>query len=122
MIKMMVFLSRLPHVDREAFKTYYETKHVPLVRRLMPTICGYERNYPDIAKVRPPEGRTADEMVEFDAVTMLRFDTKDDFETYKQALRDPEIMRVIQADEANFLDNTKTRLFVVEAHEGGKAA
>jgi hypothetical protein len=31
-------------------------------------------------------------------------------------------MRVIQADEANFLDNTKTRLFVVEEHEGGEAA
>jgi uncharacterized protein (TIGR02118 family) len=116
MIKMMVFLSRLPHVDREAFKTYYETRHAPLVLRLMPTIRGYERNYPNVAKVRPPEGKTVDDMVEFDAVTMLRFDSREDFEAYKQVLRDPEIMKVIQADEANFLDNTKTRLFVIEEH------
>jgi uncharacterized protein (TIGR02118 family) len=122
MIKLMVFLSRPPTVDRQAFKAYYETRHVPLVMRLMPTIDGYERNYPDVAKVRPPEGKTVDEMVDFDAVTMLRFDSREAFETYKQALRDPEIMRVIQADEANFLDNTKTRLFVVEEHEGGGAA
>lgn len=75
MIKLMVFLSRLPHVDREAFKAYYENKHAPMIPSRMPMLSGYERNYPDVSKLRSFRGLQ-------------------------------EIMCVIRADEATFLDNT----------------
>jgi uncharacterized protein (TIGR02118 family) len=114
MIKVMVLVSRLPHIDREGFKTYYETRHAPMVLSLMPTLRGYERNYPDVSKVRPPEGKTVDEVVDFDAITVFRFEDREGFNAFKAVLRDPEVARIIQADEANFLDNTKTRLFLVE--------
>jgi hypothetical protein len=63
MIKVVAFLTRLPHVDRKTFRDYYETRHVPLVESLLPMLGVYERNYPDVAKVRPAEGQSLDEAV-----------------------------------------------------------
>jgi hypothetical protein len=116
LIKLMVFLSRLPHVDREAFQAYYETRHAPLVLRLMPTISGYERNYPDVSKVRPLEGQSVDDVLDWDAVTILRFKDREALNAYKAVLKDEKVMAIIRADEANFLDATRTRLFMVEEH------
>lgn len=110
----MAFVSRLPHIDREAFKAYYETRHAPLILELMPSIRGYERNYPDVSKVRPPEGEAVDDFVGFDAVAVLRFADREGLEAFKRAMRDPQVSRIIQDDEANFLDGSKSRLYVVE--------
>jgi uncharacterized protein (TIGR02118 family) len=115
MIKVVAFLTRLPGVDREAFKAYYENNHVPMVRKLLPMLGdGYERNYPDVSKVRPAEGQSLDEAVGFDALTVMRFENRNDYDAWKAAIRDPETLRKIQEDEAKFLDNTKTRMFVMD--------
>jgi hypothetical protein len=114
MIKVVAFLTRLPHVDREAFKAYYETRHAPMVHKLLPMLHVYERNYPDVAKVRPPAGQTIDEAVGFDALTVMKFKDREGYDAWKAALKDPETLRIIQEDEAKFLDNTKTRLFVMD--------
>jgi EthD domain len=116
MIKLMAFVSRLPHVDRAAFRAHYEARHAPLILRLIPSIRSYERNYPDYSKVRPPEGKTADEIVGFDAVAILTFADRDGLDAFKRAMRDPDTLRIIQDDEALFLDGSKSRLYVVEEH------
>jgi hypothetical protein len=84
----------------------------------------YERNYPDVSKVRPREGQTIDEAVGFDALTVMTFSDREAFDAWKTALKDPETLRIIQEDEANFLDNTKTRLFVMDerSNKAGDAA
>jgi hypothetical protein len=110
----MAFLSRLPHVDRDAFKAYYETKHAPLIQTLLPSIETYERNYPDVSKVRPAPGQSLDEAVGFDVVTVFRFSGAEGFDAFKRAMRDPQIAEAIERDEANFLDRAKSRLFVVD--------
>ena len=112
MIKLMAFISRLPHLDPEAFKTYYETKHAPMIAGLLPGVKGYERNYLQAGKARP--GKTEEAPVDFDAVTILRFDDREGLEAFKQAMRDPEVSRRISEDEANFLDSSKSRMFVVD--------
>jgi hypothetical protein len=117
-IKVLAFLSRLPHVDRAEFKSYYETRHAPMISKLMPMLHHYERNYPDVSRLRPPEGKTVDDLVEFDAVTVMGFEDREAFDAWKRALKDPQILRVIREDEAKFLDSRKTRLFVVESHGG----
>ena len=114
MIKLMAFVSRLPHLNREAFKTYYEEKHAPMVLGLVAGVKSYERNYPEVAKFRPPEGQTVDDVVDFDAVTILRFDDREGLDAFKKAMRDPEVARRIAEDEANFLDSTKSIMFVVD--------
>jgi uncharacterized protein (TIGR02118 family) len=116
MIKLMAFVTRLPHVGREAFKAHYEARHAPLILRLMPSIRSYERNYPDFSKVRAPEGQSVDDVVGFDAVAILTFADREGLDAFKRAMRDPEILRQIQEDEAHFLDSSKSRLYVVEEH------
>lgn len=116
MIKLIAFLSRLPHVSHEDFKAYYEAHHAQLVLSLMPSICGYERNYPDLSKVRPPEGKTLADMIDWDAMTVIRFADRDGLNAYKAVMRNEEIMTIIRADEAKFLDGAKSRLFMVDEH------
>jgi hypothetical protein len=113
-IKVVVFLSRLPHIDREAFKAYYEGKHAPLCEKLLPMVAVYERNYPDVGKVQPAEGRSLDETVGFDAITVLKFKDAEAYEAHRAALNEPRIRQIILDDEANFLDRSKTRVFVVD--------
>ena len=119
MIKVVVFLSRLPHIDREAFKAYYEGAHAPLCEKLLPMVQVYERNYPDVARVAPAEGRTLDDTIGFDAITMLRFADVEAYEAHQAALKDPRIRRLILDDEANFLDRSKTRVFVMDERVSG---
>lgn len=116
MIKLVAFLTRLPHVTHDAFRDYYENQHVPLVLNLMPSICGYERNYPDLSKVRPPEGKTVADVIDWDAMTVFRFHDRDGLNAYKAVMRDETAMAIIRADEAKFLDGSKSRLFMVDEH------
>ena len=114
MIKVIVFLSRLPHIDREAFKAYYEGKHAPMCETLLPMVAVYERNYPDVSRVKPAEGRSLDETVGFDAITVLKFTDAEAYDAHQAALKDLRIRQIILDDEANFLDRSKTRVFVVD--------
>jgi hypothetical protein len=48
MFKCIALLKRKPDLSREAFIDYYETQHAPLIRRLLPGILDYRRNYVDL--------------------------------------------------------------------------
>jgi uncharacterized protein (TIGR02118 family) len=112
MIKVIVFITARPGISREAFRDYYETNHVPLVRRLLPTIGRYTRSYLQ----GPPMWRPDEPAPDFDVVTELWFANQADFDAFAATVRRPEISRQIAADEANFLDSTKTRLHLVDEH------
>lgn len=118
MIKVMVLLSRLPGVTREEFKAYYETKHAPLIASLIPSLAVYRRNYPDVRDARFPSGMND---VNFDSVTELAFTDRAGFDAFKRITSDPETLKIIRADEANFLDHTKTHWFVMEEHSSDLA-
>ena len=121
MIKVVAFLSRLPGVEHDAFRAYYEGSHAPMVARLLPMLAVYERNYPDRAKVRPAAGQTIDAAIGFDAMTVMKFADRAGFDAWKAALRDEDTLRIIREDEAKFLDSTKTRLFVMDECVTGAA-
>ena len=110
MIKVIIFIAAKAGISREAFRDYYETNHVPLVRRLLPMIGRYTRNYLE----GPPMWRPDEPAPEFDVVTELWFADQAAFDAFVITVRNPEISRQIAADEANFLDSTKTRLHLVE--------
>ena len=114
MIKCIALVSRLPHLDRDAFKDYYETRHAPMIPSLFPMMATYARDYPKVRNFRPPEGQSVDDVINFDAITIMTFNSREDFDAYKQVFKDEAVMRRIQEDEAKFLDGSKTRLFVVD--------
>ena len=48
MFKCIALLRRKPGLSREDFIDYYERQHAPLIRRLLPGIIDYRRNYVEL--------------------------------------------------------------------------
>jgi uncharacterized protein (TIGR02118 family) len=110
MIKMMVLIKAKEGLTSEEFRQHYETVHVPLIRRLHPTLKAYRRNYIDSEKTHlPPE-----KQVDFDVITEAFFDNWADFESFKATSARPEIRSQVLADEAHFVETSRTRRLVVE--------
>jgi len=111
-VKVVALISALPDISRDDFIAYYEANHVPLVRRLLPTIGDYRRNY-----VEPqPINRPGEPSPGFDVITELWFETEDDYQAFRRTVSDPEVVAQIRADEANFLVSARTRMHVVREH------
>ncbi len=113
MYKSIALLKCKPGLSREAFIAYYENHHVPLIRSLLPQICGYRRNFihPDGAFISAGAAER-----DFDVITELWFPDQAAYEA-AMALHDrPEIGGCIASDEENFLDRSRTRMFIVEEH------
>lgn len=97
--------------DRE-FRDYYENNHVPLVLRTIPWIAEYRRKYVvrDGARSAAHGGAT----VAFDAITEMRFASRDDYDRMLATLADPTIAAPLIEDEKNFLDRDALVVSVVE--------
>ncbi len=113
MYKSIALLKRKPGLSREAFIDYYENRHVPLIRSLLPQICGYRRNFicPEGAYINAAAAER-----DFDVITEIWFA---DLAAYNAAMAlsaQPEIGQRIAEDEENFLDRSHTRMFVVDEH------
>jgi uncharacterized protein (TIGR02118 family) len=95
-VKLMAFLKAAPGLSREQFVDYYETRHVPLVKGIMPGIIDYRRNY------------LAEAVGGFDVVTEVWFEDREVFEhAMRLATSEPGAARIAE-DEANFLDRSAT--------------
>jgi len=108
MKKVIAMIRRLPGTTPQQFKDYYETRHVPLINRLLPFYAEYKRNYltQDLRKDQDPFG--------YDVVTVLGFASGDDYEAWWKAVTTPAIAAEIGADEKNFLVSSATRMWIVE--------
>jgi hypothetical protein len=119
MFKWMVFIKRKKGMSREAFIDYYENHHAELCRRLLPRSHIYRRNYlvhndPMFA----PDGRGgAEAEMDFDVVTESVFGTREEAEALMNAFANPEIMKQIQADEANFVEPGHAKMYLVEVYQ-----
>lgn len=107
MLKVLVFLCRKEGLETRAFIEYYEEHHVPLILSLAPAPTVYRRNYPV---------RAAGSADEFDVVTELRFPDRDAYLAWGAALRTGPAGDRVVADEARFLDRSRTRSCVVEEY------
>ena len=110
MIKVIALLRRKEGLSREAFIAYYETRHAPLIRSLLPGIADYRRNYVDRAGAF--ESPVA--AVDFDSVTEMRFASRADYDAFLAVAAWPEVAAAIAADEENVFDRAATRMFVVD--------
>jgi hypothetical protein len=114
MYKAIALLKRKAGLSREAFIDYDENHHAPLILATHPQICGYRRNFIDLEGAFIYPGATAPD---FDVITELWYADRAAYEEAIAMFTDnPDIAARIGADEENFLDRSKTRMFIVEEH------
>ena len=118
MIKAVVFLKRKQGMSREAFIEHYEQRHVPLVRRLLPTIGKYARNYMPESLRSVSEGRqggaaTSAPVPYFDVITEIWFDDQPSYDQFIADLKNPQKSKDLQEDEERFLDRSIVQTFEV---------
>ncbi|WP_150294158.1 nuclear transport factor 2 family protein [Sphingobium estronivorans] len=118
MFKCIALLRRRPDLSSEAFVDYYENRHAVLIRRLLPDIADYRRNYVDREGAYIFPGAAP---MDFDVVTELRFADRAAYDRFAAMAAEPDIARQIAEDEENLFDRNATRMFVVEERTGAPA-
>ena len=112
MFKVLGFLTKKKGMKMQDFIDYYENKHVPLICSLAPTPSLYKRRY----IVRGEELTQEGGAVNFDVMTELGFPDRTAFLAWMAKLSGPEAGPQVAADEAKFLDRSRTRAYVVDEH------
>ncbi|VWX57992.1 EthD domain-containing protein [Sphingorhabdus sp. 109] len=112
MIKHFFLISKKPEVSEADFRDYYETRHVPLIKRLLPMFAHYQRHYLDRSQSRI-DAMQADPG--FDVITEIHFAGQQDYDLFLARLSDPEVIAAIRADEANFLISNATRSLRIDS-------
>jgi uncharacterized protein (TIGR02118 family) len=112
--KSIALLRRRTDLSREAFITYYEERHAPLIRSLLPGIVDYRRNFTNFDAAYVSEGAAP---FDFDVVTELWFMDRAAYDAAMAIATRADIAQRIAEDEANFLDRTGTRMFLVDERE-----
>lgn len=114
-MKMVVMFRRRQDLTAEQFREHYETRHAPLALRLFPYISEYRRNYirHDLVHRRAqPEGAPA--ALNFDAITEIWFESRDDYDRMVRDMTNPAIRDQVIEDEKKFLDRSATVVFLVD--------
>ena len=113
MKKMIAVLKRKPGMSFEDFRTYYDTRHVPLVKGLMgDNLINYVRNYVD-----SDSPFAVGVKLDFDCVTEFHFVDDAAFERAVKAVEHPDNAPKVRADELNFLDMSYTKVAIVNVHD-----
>ena len=117
-VKALVFLRKRPDITREQFIDYYENNHVPLIRRLLPTIGEYRRNFLqlDAGKLGAHGEKPSQEHPGFDVVTEIWFESPAAWDEFLATIGRPEIAAEIAKDELNFLDRAHNLLIAVDEY------
>jgi len=105
MIKLVYCITRRRGMTLDEFSRYWREVHAPIGRR----IPGLRRLVQSHPVPHPPEMAPPD----FDGMAELWFD---DMTALEAARRSPEWW-ASSADEANFIDGTRTAVFVTEEQE-----
>lgn len=109
--KSIALLRRRPDLTREAFIDYYERHHAPLILSLLPGIVEYRRNFTTFEGAFVSDGAAP---FDFDVVTELWFADRAAYDGAMAVATREDVAARIAADEANFLDRSGTRMFLVE--------
>lgn len=115
MLKHINLLWRAPALSADAFRQLYETRHIPLLGQIAPSLMEYRRNFflpgtmfiPEHLKNIPPEPT-------FDAFSSLKFQSRADFDRIRAPLKAPDVREKITEDAARFLDTARTISYFAE--------
>lgn len=105
MIKLTMLIRRKPGMTREQFREYYEARHIPLAEAHTPYLTGYKRNF--IVDQFAGEDQ-------FDCITEFWFDVEGDYAQMRGKLFPPDVAQMMADDEENFIDRSRSQLFLIE--------
>jgi hypothetical protein len=121
MLKLFAFLARRADLTPQAFRDYYENRHIPLICSLVAPPLVYKRNYLQRGDEFCLDGGKA---IGFDVVTELVFASRDALHAWLGTLSEPGNRERVRADEERFLDHAHYFGYVVEecvtADDGGR--
>lgn len=108
--KILLFMKRKPGMSVQAFRDYYENRHVPLALKYSSAVKRYIRRFIDPLP-HPETGPHAEPA--FDVITELWFDDQALFDSTVKYLTTTIMPDEIVADEKNLFDRTTFRLATV---------
>ena len=112
MFKVLSYLVKRDGMNIEDFVEYYENRHVPLILSLAPHPIVYKRHY-----LQHGDAVNVGEMtIDFDVVTEIAFPDRAAFESWSRAVGTGDNGNRVAADEARFLNRSRTRACVVHDH------
>ena len=109
MHKVLLFMKRRDGLSPEAFRDYYENRHVPLCMAYMGAARRYVRRYLQHRDGQPEP--------EFDVITELWFEDARLVENLLATLRSDAMPDDVIADEEKLFDRSRSRAFVVAEDE-----
>ena len=109
MHKVLLFMKRREGLSFNAFRAYYEIRHVPLRLAGLADAKRYVRRY--------VEHRKGESEGEFDVITELWFEDRKSVDALLKALRKDTLPPEVIADEEKVLDRSKTRALLVSEAE-----
>jgi uncharacterized protein (TIGR02118 family) len=114
-MKMIVLFKRKQDLTSEQFREHYETRHVPLAKKLFPYLKDYKRNYirHDLRHQRAGNEVT-NAPLDFDAITEISFASKIDYDRMMREMAESAIRDQVVEDEKRFLDRSATVVFLVD--------
>lgn len=110
MFTVLSYLVKRNGMSVEDFVDYYERHHVPLIMSLAPAPIVYERHYVR----RGDAANVNDAMIDFDVVTEIAFTDRAAFQAWSEAVGTGDAGERVAADEARFLERSRTRASVVD--------
>ena len=108
--KILLFMNRKPGTTVEAFRDYYEIRHVPLCSKYASGMKRYIRRYLD-PQTHAESGRN-DELP-YDVITELWFDDEQVFKGTVKYLSSSVMPEEVVEDEKRFLDRSSMRMATV---------
>ena len=109
MLKILSYLVKRDGMAIEEFVEYYENHHVPLILSLAPSPEVYKRHYLQ----RGDALNIGEAGIDFDVGTEQVFADRAAFESWIDAVTAGDAGERVAADEARFLDRSRTRSCVV---------
>lgn len=110
MFRIVALSKRKEGLNAQAFRTHYETRHVPLVMELAPPPGEYRRSYIDYDDPLNTNANGAG----FDVITEMSFADRAEFECWIATLTAPGAGERVQADQESFMDMAAFRVCAVQ--------
>ena len=116
MPKLIALICKKQENSEEDFQSYYEDKHVPLIKSIFPSLTGYKRTYLLESKLLHGEFSLdpINQNTRFNVITELSFDNDEGLNQFFEIAAKDNIVKRIRKDEKKFLDSRKTIMFRID--------